>query len=296
MAALFEDLPGHWYASWRSDPRCILYATTWSSPWTISASLADDAKRSNRRASSSATEHDRTGASRTAKPARLQPTNSTTPRMQSGFDNESAQPTKTTAHALSNNGVAIGHRTARSIARGSRRGTGPTRRSTALVRALKLRPTALESMLVALSGGRPIPISSSPYDAVDEQRSTLRTVGLLARNGARSVPSTGTFASAVEGDAASRSITSSRSSLAVATRLTTPSHSVAPATPVRDDEPWTTELGGFWFSVRDGDPRALSLYLKHYSAKKARGNLPTLSAHDRHLRRVVRMASAAAPT
>lgn len=32
---------------------------------------------------------------------------------------------------------------------------------------------------------------------------------------------------------------------------------------------------GYWFSVRDGDPRALALYLRHYSAKKSRARYTT---------------------
>lgn len=36
------------------------------------------------------------------------------------------------------------------------------------------------------------------------------------------------------------------------------------------------DMPGYWFAVRDGDPRALSLYVRHYSARKnGPSSLPT---------------------
>jgi hypothetical protein len=35
-------------------------------------------------------------------------------------------------------------------------------------------------------------------------------------------------------------------------------------------------IAGHWLPVRDGDPRALALYLRHYSAKKARARYRTV--------------------
>lgn len=43
-------------------------------------------------------------------------------------------------------------------------------------------------------------------------------------------------------------------------------------------------LDGHWLSVRDGDPRALQLYLRHYSAKKKRGETPDRSVRGNHAR------------
>ena len=41
---------------------------------------------------------------------------------------------------------------------------------------------------------------------------------------------------------------------------------------------------GTWLPVRDGDPRAMTLYLRHYSARKARGKQPRTWVRDRQAR------------
>lgn len=43
-------------------------------------------------------------------------------------------------------------------------------------------------------------------------------------------------------------------------------------------------IDGYWLPVRDGDPRALAMYLDHYSSAKSRGGVPDRSARGNSAR------------